>query len=131
MRTEGKEKMTQVVFIPGPPSNPRASGYYDYRLLVDGRVQCSKRGRKTNVYVLEWFGNSWACSCMGHSVRRECKHAQYCPFRGSRPEEKKASLGILADAAKRAFITLRNGRRVNCYDHFWTASTDAGAKGGD
>ena len=90
VEAEGEERGAQVVFIPGPPSSPRSSGYYDYRAVSNDKVRCSKRGRSTRVYTLERIEGSWSCNCMGYAVRRGCKHVKYCPFRAL-PSKRKES----------------------------------------
>lgn len=95
-----------------------SKGLYHYGRTSDFEIVCWADGKEAvNGYNLTWTGTSWSCNCMGHTYRRTCAHVEHCPY--GRPSELDASIGVSERAARNAFVTLANGKIVNCFDYFW------------
>ena len=102
-------------------------GLYHYERVSAIKVKCWKDGTDPeNGYDLTWYGAGWMCNCKGYAIRRTCTHARDCPYSG-KMEFVDDGIGPLERGARNAWVRLADGRKVNCYDHFWIQKPGKGA----
>jgi len=109
----------KVILIPN-------KGRYCYKKDTKDLVLCWPEWKaKRDAYELRWVETAWNCNCKGYSYRRSCSHLKFMPYKAPRKSKsisynRKGGDGVLANAAKRTWVTLPlSGKRVNCYEYFW------------